>query len=203
MKTSETAAAPRSWALKAALGLMGAGVVALLYVLFAASSKPDREAFSQYASGEMRRLVVRPDAPPQPRTLLRNAAGAETNLAAYRGEVVLVNFWATWCPPCMEELPTLAALNRDFEGRGFRVVPVSIDSEARNEAAQTMLRRYGEGLPFLIDPTRAIAFAAEAGPMPTSILYDRQGREIARLTGEADWSSPEARALVEAALTEN
>lgn len=203
METSESAAAPRSWALRAALVLMGAGVVAVLYVFFAASSKPDTSAFAAYSTGAMRRLVVRDDAPPQPATPISDESGAETNLAAFRGEVVLVNFWATWCAPCVEEMPTLGALDARFEGRGFAVVPVSIDVEAKRGEAMAMLRRYGgPSLPFLIEPTRAIAFEAQAGPIPTSILYDREGRELARLTGEADWDSPEAVALIEAALAQ-
>ncbi|MET0182178.1 MAG: TlpA disulfide reductase family protein, partial [Caulobacterales bacterium] len=141
------------------------------------------------------------DAPAQPQTLLRDAAGASTTLAAYRGKVVLVNLWATWCAPCVTEMPTLGALARRFEGRDFVVVPVSIDEVAKIPDAAAMLTRLSGGsLAFLNDPSRAIAFETRAAGLPTSILYDRNGVEIARLAGDADWGSDEAAAMIEAAL---
>ncbi len=179
------------------------GVLALLYVLFAASSKPVAEGGAAFAKGEMEKLVVLAEPPPQPTAPLMDAGGAQTTLAAWRGKVVLVNLWATWCAPCVEEMPTLAALETRFAGRDFAVVPVSIDETAKADEAAATLARLGEGaLPFLIDPSRAIAFSVQAPGLPTSILYDRRGQEIARLAGSADWSGADAAVLIEAALAE-
>lgn len=197
------AAAPRTWALKAALVLIAAGVAALLYVVFAASSKPEAQGLARFSEGALARLQVLDEPPAQPAEAFSDGAGGGARLAEYRGQVVLVNIWATWCPPCMAEMPTLAALERRFEGRDFAVVPISVDSQADTEKARAALARMSEGrLPFLIDYSRAVLFAVAAPGMPTTILYDRQGREIARLAGEADWSSEEAAALIEAALGE-
>lgn len=195
------AAAPRSWALKAALVLIAAGVAALLYVVFAASSKPQAQGLARFSEGALARLQVLDAPPAQPAEAFSDGAGGTGRLADYRGEVVLVNLWATWCAPCMAEMPTLAALQRRFQGRGFKVVPISVDSEGDLAKARAELARLsGGGLPFLADYSRAVLFAVAAPGMPTTILYDRQGREIARLAGEADWSSDEAAALIEAAL---
>lgn len=184
-----------------ALGMAAVGAAALVYALFMASSKPPADGYARYAQGAMNKLEVMADAPDQPDQTLRDANGQETTLAAYRGQVVLVNLWATWCAPCVEEMPTLGALQRQFEGRGFQVVPVSIDEVAKIGEAKDMLARLSENsLPFLVDPSRGIAFEARAAGVPMSILYDRAGVEIARLGGSADWNAPEAVALIEGAL---
>lgn len=181
--------------------MLAAGAIAVLYVLFAASSKPETSTgVSRFARGEMTRLFVMDGAPALSSRTLRDAQGAETNLTAYQGEVIVVNLWATWCAPCMAEMPTLGALQRRFEGR-LRVIPVSVDSEADREKAERELARLSENsLPFLIDISRGVLFDLQAPGMPVTIIYDRNGAEIARLAGGADWDSPEAVALLEAVL---
>lgn len=198
---ANTSGTQKPWALWAALAMLALGVVAVLYVLFAASSKPEQgQGVMRFARGEMQRLMVLPDSPPLPQRVLRDAAGAETSLTAFSGEVMVVNLWATWCAPCMEEMPTLGELQRRFEGR-VRVVPVSVDSEADREKAQAELARLSGGaLPFVIDISRGVLFDAQAAGMPTTIIYDRDGREVARLAGGADWASDDALALIEAVL---
>jgi thiol-disulfide isomerase/thioredoxin len=183
--------------------MIGFAALAVLYVVFAASSKPvPREGYARFARGEMQRLQVLEDAPPMATQTLTDANGAETTLAAFQGQVLVVNLWATWCAPCMEEMPTLGALQRNFEGR-LRVIPVSVDSVADQDKAKRELAELSEhSLPFLADPSRAILFSSQAAGMPTTIIYDRRGQELARLTAGADWSSPEAAALMEAALAE-
>ena len=149
----------------------------------------------------MRQLAVLEAPPILPTRAIRDAAGAETTLAAVAGgEVMVLNLWATWCAPCMDEMPTLGELQRRYEGR-IRVVPVSVDSEGQRERAQRELARLSNGsLPFFIDITRGVLFDAQAAGMPVTIVYDREGREVARLAGGADWSSDEAAALIDAVL---
>jgi thiol-disulfide isomerase/thioredoxin len=204
LDTNANSAPPQKpWALWAALTLLAAGAIAVLYVLFAAASKPETQAgLSRFAQGDMQRLYVM-EAPPQlPTRALRDASGAETTLAGYRGEVLVVNLWATWCAPCMEEMPSLAALQRNFEGR-IRVVPVSVDSEGdRDKAIADLARLSGGSLPFLQDMTRGVLFDLQAAGMPVTIIYDRQGNEVARLAGGADWSSEDASRLIEAVVAE-
>lgn len=183
---------------------MGAfAALGVLYVLFAASSKPvPSEGYARFARGELQRLEIMEAAPPMPTQALTDVDGGQTTLAAFQGEVLVVNLWATWCAPCMEEMPTLGALQRNFEGR-LRVIPVSVDSAADQDKAKRELAELTEhSLPFFSDPSRAILFSAQAAGMPTTIIYNRQGRELARLTAGADWSGPDAAALLEAALAE-
>jgi thiol-disulfide isomerase/thioredoxin len=182
--------------------VLAAGVAALIYGLFAVSSKPAAAGYARYARGAMAALEASPRAPAQPAQVFQDAEGRARRLSDFRGEVLLVNVWATWCAPCVRELPTLAALQRRFAGRGLKVAAISVDSEAKRADAEAMLAERGGGaLDFFIDPTRAMAFAIGAPGLPTTILYDRRGVELARLSGGADWASPEAAALMEAALS--
>ncbi len=201
--SSGTPRPPRSLALWTALAMLAAGAVALLYVLFAATSKPEPSGgLGRFATGAMARLQVLEDAPPMPAAVLRDAQGAETSLRTFAGQVLVVNLWATWCAPCMEEMPTLGALQRRFEGR-LRVVPVSVDSEADLEKAERELARLSSGsLPFLSDTSRGVLFDLRAPGMPLTVIYGPDGRELARLAGGADWGGDDAAALVEAVLVE-
>lgn len=201
MDTKTDSAGQKNWAMWAAMALLAAGAGALLYVLFAASSKPEESAgVGRFATGEMTRLVAMDAPPPLPTRGLRDANNAETTLAAYQGEVIVLNLWATWCAPCVEEMPTLGAVQRRFGDR-LRVVTVSVDAEGQRARAQEQLAELSGGsLPFLLDITRGILFDVQAPGMPVTIIYDREGREIARLAGGADWDSPEAVAMLEAAV---
>lgn len=150
----------------------------------------------------MARLYVSDAPPPMPTRTLLDASGNETTLAAYQGEVVVLNLWATWCAPCMEEMPSLMQLQYNFEGR-IRVVPISVDSEGERDKAISELRRLtGGGLPFLQDMTRGVLFDAQAAGMPVTIIYNAEGQEVARLAGGADWGSEDASRLIEAVLAE-
>jgi thiol-disulfide isomerase/thioredoxin len=199
---ARSSSAQKNWALWAALAMLAAGTLVLLYVVFAASSKPEPSTgLARFATGEMRQLAVLEAPPIMSTRTIRDAAGAETTLPTVAGgQVTVLNLWATWCAPCMHEMPTLGELQRRYEGR-IRVIPVSVDSEGQRERAQRELARLSDGsLPFFIDITRGVLFDAQAPGMPVTIIYDRQGREVARLAGGADWSSDEAAALIDAVL---
>ena len=118
--------------------------------------------------------------------------GRKLTLEDFRGKIVLLNVWATWCVPCRTEMPTLDALQARFGGDQFQVVELSID-----EAGFPVIRRfYGKiGIthlkPYLADSLRTFAALAVVG-LPTTILIDRKGREMGRLVGPADWNSPDA-----------
>ena len=198
MDTSKSALAKVALGLAGVLALLAAAAV--LYVLLAPASKPAGGGYAQYAVGGMARLIVLETPPPMAAQALFDAAGQEKHLSDYRGQVMVVNYWATWCAPCMEEMPTLGALQRRYQGR-IRIIPVSVDDDANKARAEAELARLSGGaLPFLIEPTRAIIFDAQSRGMPTSILYDAQGVELARVNGRADWVSPEAIQVIELAL---
>lgn len=153
--------------------------------------------------GRMASLEVLADPPPQPIAIFHSPDGADTTLGAFKGKVVLVNLWATWCAPCVTEMPTLANLQSAFKNKDFLVVAVSVDRESEKVEAKDQLEALSKGvLPFFHDPKMAIVYPMRARGFPTSVLYDRHGKEIARLAGEADWNSPDAQALINAALSQ-
>lgn len=178
-----------------------AGALAVLYVLFAAASKPETATgLSRFATGEMARLTTMEAPPSLPTRTLQDASGANATLTDLRGKVLVVNLWATWCAPCVEEMPTLGALQRRFGDR-IQVIPISADSEADREKAMTQLAELSDNsLPFYIDISRGVLFDAQAPGMPVTIIYDANGNEVARLAGGADWGGDEAAAVIEAVL---
>ena len=182
--------------------LLAAGAIAVLYVLFAASSKPvaPPEGLARFATGAMHSLVVRADAPPMPTRLIHDGAGDSTTLTAMKGDLVIVNLWATWCAPCMEEMPTLGALQRRYDPARVHIVAVNLDDDGDRDKAKQELTKLSQGaLALYTDSSRGVLFDIDTDGMPVTIFY-KNGREIARLAGGADWASPEASALVDAAL---
>ena len=122
-------------------------------------------------------------------------------ISDFRGQVVLVNLWATWCPPCIEELPWLDQLNQEIGGEDFQVVAIAVEPRVE-ERARAFLERLGvSSLELYTDETLQFATAlGGADALPVSILYDERGREVGRLTGSAHWSSDEAKALIQAVI---
>ena len=135
--------------------------------------------------------------------VFKNADGGDVRLADFAGKVTVVNLWATWCAPCKIEMPTLAALADHYKAReDFAVVTVSMDVEKTAGEARAFIAENAP-LEFYIDPKFQLAFEFPGkGAMPQTILLDRQGRVRAVLTGEADWASAEAKALVDHLLAE-
>ena len=122
--------------------------------------------------------------------------GAEHRLSDWQGQALLVNFWATWCAPCREEMPSLDALQQAEGGEDFQVLTVAA---GRNppEAMRKFFAEEGiESLPLLTDARMELARNMGVVGLPVTVLIDRQGREVARLNGEADWASEAARALI-------
>jgi thiol-disulfide isomerase/thioredoxin len=184
--------------------MLAAGTLAVLYVVFVASSKPEPSTgLARFATGDMRALAVMEAPPSMPSRTIQDAAGQSTTLHDVAGgEIMVLNVWGTFCAPCVHEMPTLAALQRRYEGR-IRVVAVSVDGEGKRDQARQQLAQLSDNtLPFFIDTTRGVAFDVLAPGMPVTIVYDRAGREVARLAGGADWSSDEAAALIDAVLAE-
>ena len=121
--------------------------------------------------------------------------GVEQSLAEFRGRVILLNVWATWCPPCREEMPTLDRLQAALGGPKFQVVTVSIDSEGL-PVVQTFFRQIGvRHLHPYIDSFNEVGTLGAMG-IPTTLLIDRDGREAARKIGPATWDDPRVMAII-------
>ncbi|MEC9347098.1 MAG: TlpA disulfide reductase family protein [Pseudomonadota bacterium] len=176
--------------------LMVALVTAMLSVPAAGAEPP----LSTLATGALKNVAV--DAAPKPvaDASFRNAAGDEMDFSAFRGRVVLVNIWATWCAPCRHEMPSLARLQAARGGKDFEVVAVSVD-RGGVEKAQGFLDEVGAtALTLYIDQTTRIGRALGAFGLPLTLVLDREGREVARLVGPAEWDSPEALAFIDAVI---
>ncbi|KAA5803542.1 TlpA family protein disulfide reductase [Alkalicaulis satelles] len=181
-----------------AMALIGTGAV-VWTVGAALFGGGQPQALSTFAVGEMSRFRSADNPPAQPRGPILTAERQEITLADRRGKVILVNFWATWCAPCVVEMPALNRLQAQLGSDAFEVVAVSMDR--RMEDAQDFLAEHElNHLALYFDPNMNMAFAAGARGLPLSVLYDRYGREIGRLDGDADWASDEALTLIQTAI---
>ncbi len=158
------------------------------------------DPLAKFATGEFARLDFDQDLPLPPSPVL-DAAGAEATLAAYKGKVVVLNIWGEWCPPCVEEMPTLAKLQELFPGGEVAVVPVAFGPDDEREKAAIKLKELaGDRLPFYYDSEFNVSADLKTGAFPSTIVYDRSGMEVARLNFPADWASDQAKALVQAVV---
>jgi cytochrome c biogenesis protein CcmG, thiol:disulfide interchange protein DsbE len=128
--------------------------------------------------------------------------GEEVSLADYRGQVVLVNVWATWCDPCVRELPELKRLHEQLEGKGFTVIGLNTDTRSKISAVRAMTMRHQLPFPVWLDFESRSQVAFELRGYPTSILVDRQGNIRWRREGEILRNDPELMPMLEALLAE-
>jgi len=131
-----------------------------------------------------------------PAMTLRDAQGNTLDLQSLKGNPLLLNLWATWCAPCIAELPTLDKLARTREGR-LRVLTVSQDMAKTDKVAPFLKERGLDRLEAWLDPEAGLTFELGVPTLPTTILYDDEGHEVWRYVGENDWSGKEAEALLE------
>ena len=154
-------------------------------------------------AGTMAKFKLAGQRKPLPDFVFLDAGDQERKLADWRGKTVLVNFWATWCAPCVKEMPSLDRLQSQMDKQvgkySFVVLPLSLDGPTRSKVAPFYENAKLANLGIWFDKGRKIQQALDVSLLPTSILVDPQGREVGRLEGEADWDTPEAIALMKAA----
>jgi thiol-disulfide isomerase/thioredoxin len=126
--------------------------------------------------------------------------GKAMKLSDLKGKVVLLNLWATWCAPCRKEMPFLDKLQAELGSDQFEVVALSVDRGDPDKARKFLEEVGATSLKFYHDPTAQAGFSLMAIGMPTTLLFDREGREIGRLVGPAEWHSDDAKALIKAAI---
>jgi thiol-disulfide isomerase/thioredoxin len=152
------------------------------------------------STGHVASFVFKATPEPLPDVTFVDATGKERSLKDWRGRVVLLNLWATWCLPCRKEMPALERLQTEMGSAAFEVVPVSADRTG-TEGAKKFFDSINVGkLGIYADSSTRITSTLKALGLPATLLLDREGREIGRLLGPAEWDSPEAKALIEAAL---
>ena len=115
--------------------------------------------------------------------------GSGASLGDYRGKYVLLNFWATWCPPCIQELPSLNTLHRELEPNGLVVLGISVDEN--KQAYENFLERFNVAFPTVRDPEMAVASRYGTSMYPETYLIDHDGYVLRKYAGPEDWMRPE------------
>ena len=126
----------------------------------------------------------------------------EKHLADYRGEVVMINVWATWCLPCRVEMPSIEALYKAYGPKGLRILAVSIDDPGTESTIRAFVKQYGLTFEVLHDPRGMISDLYDIQGYPETFIVGRDGVIRKKLMSANNWNSPESRALVERLLAE-
>lgn len=186
--------------------LIGGGLVYVNRDAFFKAATPEPAAKSElarFATGSLTRLETLEATPMAPDYGFKTRDGADARFADFRGKVVVVNLWAMWCAPCRTEMPTLARLDEAYPDSELMVLPINVDATPDGLTDARSFIDVHEPLPLYSDMKFQLPFELPGeGKMPQTVLLDRKGRIRASFSGEADWASPEARALVDALLAE-
>jgi thiol-disulfide isomerase/thioredoxin len=169
-----------------------------------AAAAPLTARLKPLATGEIAALQVAEKPAPALDVTFLNPQGVPVRLSDFKGKTVLLNLWATWCAPCRKEMPALDALQAALGGTDFEVVAVNIDTRNFEKPKQFLSEINVSRLAYYADPAAKIFTdmkgAGKAFGMPTTLLIDKNGCELANLAGPAEWASPEALACVKANL---
>jgi peroxiredoxin len=163
------------------------GIVALLAVLLAAAT--------HYLGDELFPVSVGSAAPPMTAKTLVGATRTKT-LEDYKGKVVLLNVWATWCEPCKVEMPSIEKVHREFGPQGLAVVAVSVDDAGMEDHIRDFAKELGITFEILHDPTRTTSANYQITGYPETFIIGREGTIRKKVIGAADWSSEANRALI-------
>ena len=169
-----------------AAGLGAAAVAAVLYGTMGGNVHAN--GAPPAVLDKMKLTDGRPAAPP---IGFKDAEGKDIKLADFHGKYMLVNLWATWCGPCINELPELAKLQKELPQDRVTVVPVDVLERLDAEKLRDFLKMHGaEGLPVYIDTDRATQRGFVANELPLTVLIDADGHEVARAAGGQKWADP-------------
>ena len=207
--SDQSAARPRGGLLKWALwGAALIGVAAVIYIIAQASTKPPAQTVAvapvpvaAQTHDVAKKLEHPADGQAPPAYAFVDAHGRKLTPADFKGKVVVMNLWATWCAPCKIEMPTLAKLQQAYAGKPVQVVAISIDKPEEGAAAKAFIAANAP-LAFYNDPDAKLPWALKpaATGMPTTIILGKDGLERGRISGEADWSGAGAKAVIDKAL---
>jgi thiol-disulfide isomerase/thioredoxin len=208
----QSAAKPRGGVLTWALwGAAAIGVAGVVYIIGQSVTNPAQKGPVAGPAGTVptatpthdvaKKLEHPADGSPPPVYAFFDSAGKKVTPADFKGKVVIMNLWATWCAPCKLEMPTLAKLAQEYAGKDVAVVAVSIDKAEALDQAKAFIAGQAP-LKFYNDPEAKLPWALKpaANGMPTTIILGKDGLERGRISGEADWAGPGAKATIDKAL---
>lgn len=179
-------------------------LLAVLYTGFALTANTalaDMSELEAMREGTMKKLLFS-EPTEVSQVAFTHAEGGEFTLGGFEGKHVLVNFWATWCAPCRKEMPMLSELQTEFGGDAFEVVTIAT---GRNDLAG--IKRFlaeieVDNLPLYLDPKSALARDMAVLGLPVTLILDPEGKEIARMRGDAEWNSESAKAIIAALIAD-
>lgn len=136
---------------------------------------------------------------PAPDFTLKDLSGNPVALSSLRGKVVLLNFWATWCPPCRQEIPSMMLLNKTLEGKPFQMLAISEDAGGK-EAVEGYFKESGTLLPVLLDTDQAVGQRYGLTGVPETFVIGKNGVILKKVIGAMDWNAPDATAFLNEAM---
>jgi thiol-disulfide isomerase/thioredoxin len=136
--------------------------------------------------------------------ILTDAEGKQKKLSEYKGNVVILSFWASWCTPCLLELPTFGELEKKFHERGLRIVPINVDEGPEGKTfARDFWNKWKFTFPNFFDATGQLQHEFDIGLLPTNFVIDRQGRLVLTSDGANDWNTPQMTDMIDGLLKES
>jgi peroxiredoxin len=164
----------------------------IVVVLIVTGAAADQDAFRSLS-------LIKPSRPQAAKDFsVSSPSGGTIKLIDYRGKVVFLNFWATWCPPCLEEMPAMERLYRKYRDRGLVVLAVSVDRDGA--VVPPFVQRNKFSFPIAHDPQMALAERYGVRALPSSFLLDRHGQVAALAIGPREWDTKPSHAVVESLL---
>jgi thiol-disulfide isomerase/thioredoxin len=187
-----------------AIALYGTGGVGNSTPAECQAAKAIAERLAPMARGEVAAANIVKEPKHLPHLAFNAPSGAGTSLAEFRGRTVLVNLWATWCVPCRHEMPALDRLQGELGGADFEVVAINMDTRNLDRPKAWLKEAGVERLAYYADPEagvfQSLRRIGRAVGLPTTLLVDREGCELAIVSGPAEWASEDALRFVRTAL---
>lgn len=181
--------------------LLGILAIALLALPTVNAASGDDAAFREKA----RKLVgfsTFSDTPPLPDATFINGEHKKVSFKAFEGKALLINFWATWCTPCVREMPVMNQIQREYGGDAFQVVAIAAGQQVGKNPDVFLKEHQLESLDLYLDPHAKLLTMMGTQTLPTTLVVDRNGRIMGGVRGEANWDSPQARAILEHVIAE-
>jgi peroxiredoxin len=171
--------------------LRSLSLVLILLVNLALTAEGQRDdLFSRIRINPIRGDVRVPD------FSLKDLTGKKVEIKQYKGKIIFLNFWATWCGPCKEEMPSLEVLHQKFKGENFVLLTISVDYGGL-KPVQGFINKHRYTFPVLLDANGETLDLFEVKGIPTTFIIDKKGRVIGRAIGPRDWKSPEVFSLID------
>lgn len=178
----------------------------VLYMVFAVGANAGPADVAQLESlreGQMKKLMFHAEPKAVSQQIFTTSDGAKHTLADWRGKHVVLNFWATWCAPCRKEMPSLDRLQAEFGGEDFEVVTIATGRNSIEGIKKFFDEEDIQNLPILLDGKQALARDMAVLGLPITVILDPEGKEIARLRGDAEWDSDNAKAIMAVLINQN